>query len=223
MFAVALCVARVSWSAQADGRRLSVDRAGSPLASAVPIARLELLRLGALINSTLGTPKSLKRLNVQRRWRSRFSHGAAAMKTAITIAGTCLLLGLANGPAGAGACTSEIENLAKAMAAADAGSGPTSGAAASATIAPRSSDTVQHPPTGRMSQETQGKATSPEDVRRQTEGRPTASEQAQGGKPSSTDKAEASAALGRARNHDRDGREAECMDAIQQARRLSGS
>jgi hypothetical protein len=75
-----------------------------------------------------------------------------------------------------------------------------------------------------MSREAQGRATAPEDVRRQTEGRPTTSEQAQGARPAgSADKAEASAALDRARGFDRDGKEAECMDAVQQAKRLLGS
>jgi hypothetical protein len=74
-----------------------------------------------------------------------------------------------------------------------------------------------------MSQEAGGKATSPEDVRRQTAGQPTAAEQAQTGRPAaSTDKGEASAALERARSLDQGGKEAECMTAIQEAKRLSG-
>ncbi len=140
------------------------------------------------------------------------------MKSAISIAAFYTLLVVPLGPAQAGACTDEIQNLTKTMATTDAGSGPTSGASA-----PRSGDTAQHPPTGRMTQEVEGKAASPQDVRQQTAGQPTAAEQAQSGRPAaSPDKAEASAALNRARSLDRDGKEAECMDAVQQAKRLSG-
>jgi hypothetical protein len=115
-----------------------------------------------------------------------------------------------------------------------------------------------------MSQQTQGVATSPEDVRRQTAGQPTASQQGttgastehpptavmnqatqnqaapQGGHPptavmseatkgqtpppaAKADKTQASAALERAREFDRQGKETDCMNAIGEARRLSGS
>jgi hypothetical protein len=145
------------------------------------------------------------------------------MKSAIYVAAACSWFALPIGPAQAGACTGEIENLTKAMAARDAGSGPTSGAAVPVPGSGRSSDTQQHPPTGRLSQEAEGKATSPEDVRRQTGGQPTAAEQAQSGRPTATpDHLEASAALARARDLDRGGKEAECMAEIQQAKRLSG-
>ena len=71
----------------------------------------------------------------------------------------------------AGPCTIEIDGLTKMISDKDAGSGPTVGAIGQ-TQAPASSR-VEHPPTAVMNQETQGKATSPEDVRRQTEGQPT--------------------------------------------------
>lgn len=144
------------------------------------------------------------------------------MKMAI-IAGFGILAGLPIGPAQAGACTGEIANLTMMMAARDAGSGPTSGAAATAP-SPRGTDAAQHPPTGRMSQETQGKAASPEDVRRQTGGQPTAAAQAQSGQSAgSSDKAAASAALERAKGFDQGGKEAECMEAVRDAKRLAGS
>lgn len=146
------------------------------------------------------------------------------MKPAISIAAFCTFLVLPLGQAQAGACTGEIENLAKTIAATDAGSGPTSGAVgpASGAAAP-SGDTAQHPPTGRMSQEVQGRATSPQDVRQQTEGKPTAADQAQGARAAtSAEKAEAATALNRARLLDSSGKEAECMEAIQQAKRHWG-
>lgn len=136
------------------------------------------------------------------------------------------MFGLPIGAAHAGACTGEIESLTKVMSASDAGSGPASGAAASrpATGTAPKSDTAQHPPTGRIGQETQGKATSPEDVRRQTSGQPTAAEQTRSGSPpASPNKAEASAALDRARGLDSGGKEAECMEAVREAKRLFGS
>jgi hypothetical protein len=67
--------------------------------------------------------------------------------TAVSIA-----LMMPAGSAGAGQCTSEIDNLTKALASRDAGSGPTEG--------PPGSDTVQHPPTSAMSQADQSGAAS---------------------------------------------------------------
>ncbi|GAU86690.1 hypothetical protein BIWAKO_06638 [Bosea sp. BIWAKO-01] len=75
-----------------------------------------------------------------------------------------------------------------------------------------------------MNREAQGKAISPEDVRRQTQGRSTTAEQGKGSRPPAvTNKAEASAALDRAKGLDRAGRETECMEAVQRAKRLIGS
>lgn len=121
----------------------------------------------------------------------------------------------------AGPCTGEVDALTKTLAATDAGSGPTAGASGSSQ--PRAAQ-VQHPPAEIMTREAQGKATSPEDVRRQTEGQATAAEQAKGTRPpASTSKVEASAALDRAKGLDRAGREAECMEAVRQAKRAMGS
>lgn len=145
------------------------------------------------------------------------------MKASISVVGVSVLFALQVGPVAAGACTVEIGNLTKMMSAKDAGSGPTSGTSA-ASSAPSAAGTVQHPPTAIVGQEAQGKATSPEDVRRQTEGRPTSAQQAQTGQPTGeVDKAGASALLDRAKGFDRDGKEAECMNAVQQAKRLFGS
>src|ERR1700719_3393730 len=83
-------------------------------------------------------------------------------------------------------CTTEIEGLTKTLAAKDAGSGPTVGATGQATAPIGSS--AQHPPTAVMRQETQGKATSPEDVRRQTQGQPTVAQQGMAGTAGTSDK-----------------------------------
>lgn len=117
----------------------------------------------------------------------------------------------------AGPCTGEVEALTKTMAATDAGSGPTSGGMASAQPG---AGAAQHPPAEIMKREAQGKATSPEDVRRQTEGQPTAAEAGKDARPSGANKAEASAALERARGLDRSGRESECIEAVRQAKAL---
>jgi hypothetical protein len=73
------------------------------------------------------------------------------MKATSIILASCAVLALAAGPAGAGQCTGEIDALAKVLAARDAGSGPSAGAA---------SGVGQHPPTTAMSQADQGGAAS---------------------------------------------------------------
>jgi hypothetical protein len=97
-------------------------------------------------------------------------------------------------------------------------------AATNLGTSPAVSGKQEHPPTAAMNQATQGSAASPEDVQRQTSGRPTAAQQAQGASPgASVDKTGASAALEQARNFDKMGEEARCMDAVQRAKRLAGS
>lgn len=138
------------------------------------------------------------------------------MKAAITITAG-LLMALSSNAAHAGACTAEIETLAKTLASKDAGSGPTAGAGATGNAQSQASAKPQHPPAAIMGQETQGKATSPDDVRSQTEGRPTAASGSEASKPG-----EASVALSRAKDLDALGREAECMEAVRNAQRLVG-
>ena len=121
--------------------------------------------------------------------------------------------------ANAGPCTTEIDNVAKTLAAKDAGSGPTGGVAGGMSSAPVSG--TQHPPTSIMKQQTEGKATSPEDVRRQTAGQPTAARQ--GGSATKSDAPmQASSALDCARMFDQQGKEAECMTAVGEAKQLAG-
>jgi hypothetical protein len=81
----------------------------------------------------------------------------------------------------------------------------------------------QHPPTAAMGQATQGSAASPQDVQSQIRGGPTAAQQAEGlRRPAAENMAAAQAALNEARGFDQSGKESECMDAIQRAKRLGG-
>jgi hypothetical protein len=143
-----------------------------------------------------------------------------AMKMKTFVAAGVALLALGIGPAIAGPCTTEIDSVAKTLAAKDAGAGPTAGA--SGTAQPPTSPSPQHPPAAIMGQETQGKATSPEDVRRQTEGRPTTTQQGTTGADAGAGSAMgASSALDRARALDQQGREAECMEAVGEAKQFA--
>ena len=186
------------------------------------------------------------------------------------ILGSCALIALSITAAQAGPCTGEIESLTKTMASKDAGSGPTSGT--SGVAASGTSGAGQHPPTTAMSQATHGGAASPQDVRGQIAGQPTAAQQGAttgassehpptaamtqatqgqtapstaghpptaamseatqsqaapsgnvGHQTASAGTMDASAALAHARDHDKQGKEAECMQAVQQAKQLSGS
>ena len=143
------------------------------------------------------------------------------MKTKTFILAGIALFALGTGSAMSGPCTVEIDGLAKTLAAKDAGTGPTAGASGGTQSAGRPAD--QHPPTARMGQETHGKAASPEDVRRQTAGQPTAAEQGTTGAAARPgDRIDASSALSRARALDQQGKEAECMDAVREAKQLAG-
>ena len=139
------------------------------------------------------------------------------MKTRTFILASMALFAFAV-PASAGPCTTEIDSVAKTLAAKDAGSGPT-GSVAGGMKSSATSGT-QHPPTSVMKQQTEGKATSPEDVQRQTAGQPTAAQQGSAATKSDTPM-QASSALDRARMLDRQGKEAECMEAVGQARQLA--
>ena len=115
------------------------------------------------------------------------------------IAISTMVLALWSVSATAGPCTQQIAALSKQMAVGDAGSGPTG-----ARQVPTAGDQKgQHPATSLMSKETEGKATSPQDVQRQTR-----------------IKGEASNALALARKLDAEGR-SECMDAVNIAEQLS--
>lgn len=137
------------------------------------------------------------------------------MKTTMFILATAAL-GLGLGPAMAGPCTTEINNLTKTLSAKDAGSGPTSASGSSAA------SSGQHAPTSAMGKQAEGKATSPSDVRRQTQGQQTAADQAANGR-AAAEPTDAHAALARAKEFDQQGKEADCMASVRQAKQLSGA
>jgi hypothetical protein len=148
--------------------------------------------------------------------------GETAMHRFKTLVVAGALLAVPISSAAAGPCTTEIENVTKLMASRDAGAGPTTGAGGAADQQP-ADHRAQHPPTEIIGRETKGGAASPQDVQSQTRGGPTAVEQAQGARrPAAEAIAAAQAALEEARNHDRAGKEAECMDAIARAKRSLG-
>ena len=114
---------------------------------------------------------------------------------------TCAFWALGTANAGGGPCNQEIMDVTKKLAATDAGSGPTTG-----NPGPMAGDQKgQHPGTSVISKETAGKATSAQDVQRQ-----------------SGVKADASRALERARALDAQGKEAECMNEVRNAKQLAG-
>jgi hypothetical protein len=144
-------------------------------------------------------------------------------------------LGASVGPAWAGPCTGRIDTVSKQMASRDAGSGPINqsgsqamqGGAENSTGAiqvPKAGETPKTEATPAMNAVTQGRATSPADARAQTQGLPTSAQVAQGaGNASGSDNVrQAMAALDRARTLDREGKEADCMSAVQEADRLFG-
>ncbi len=88
----------------------------------------------------------------------------------------CIAIALNAGIAEAGPCN--------ATTAKDAGSGPTPGHTGQMTTG--SASTPEHPPTSTMNRATAGGATSPQDVQKQTEGQPTAAQQAEGAKGATT-------------------------------------
>src|SRR5262245_4631136 len=118
------------------------------------------------------------------------------MKTRTVVLAYIALFSLGAGPAISGPCTAEIDGLTKTLASKDAGSGPTAGGAAIKESP--AGLTTQHPPTSIMKQQTEGRATSPEDVRRQTTGQPTAAQQGTSATASADSPMKASSALDRA-------------------------
>jgi len=91
------------------------------------------------------------------------------MRKTLLVAIGCVAVALSAGIAQAGPCNT---------AAANAGSGPTTGHTGQMTTG--AATTPEHPPTSTMNRATAGGATSSQDVQRQTHGRPTAAQQAEG-------------------------------------------
>src|SRR5436309_2067245 len=148
------------------------------------------------------------------------------MKPAAALVPACILLPLLTSMADAQQCKTEIDNVTKLLASRDAGSGPTAGA--SGTQQPMSggpssaqAGRQEHPPTATVGEALGGGAASPQDVQAQTRGEPTAAQKAQGAKrPEGEKLASAQAALARAHDFERSGKEAECMSAVAEAKQL---
>ena len=163
------------------------------------------------------------------------------MKSSLMLA-SCAFLALQLGTAAAGPCTAEIESVSKVLAAKDAGSGPTATtnpgqhpptaamtAADPSTTASTSaakSNQPQQPPTAAMTTATTNLSTNNPAAKSREEHPPTATmNQATQGSAAggASGKAGESAALEQARNFDKAGQEAQCMDAVSQAKKLAGS
>jgi hypothetical protein len=162
--------------------------------------------------------------------------GGAHMRTNTFLIVSVVSLVASAGTAAAGPCTSRIDDISKQLASRDAGSGPTNpgGSQTAQGGAVNTTGTIQVPKAGEtpgtaatpaMNTLTQGRATSPSDARAQTQGQPTSAQVAQGaGAATGADNMrQAMAALDQARAFDREGKEADCMSAVQQADRLSGT
>lgn len=168
------------------------------------------------------------------------------MNTNIFLMAGVVSLTVGIGTAAAGPCTGRIDEITKQLASRDADSGPTNTAASqsqqsggvastgsipsqnSAPAAtprqvPQAGQTAETEATPAMNAATQGRAASPSDVRAQTQGQPTSAQVAQGGGSQGSDNMrQAMVALEKARAFDREGKEADCMSAVQEADKLSG-
>jgi hypothetical protein len=136
---------------------------------------------------------------------------------------------LATASAEAGPCSEQISELQKTLASKDAGMGPVSPGTAETTVptttnVPKAGGVAGTEATPAMSEALKGRAASPEDVRRQNLGQPTAAESGESGRAApASNLSEATASLQRARELDKAGNEAECMSVIQKAKSQIGS
>ena len=89
---------------------------------------------------------------------------------------------------------------------------------------PAAGETPQTEATAAMNRMTQDKATSPQDVRAQTQGQPTASQTGAGGTAAPQDRVlQIQTALDRARTADQAGDASGCSNAVNQAKSLLGT
>lgn len=135
-----------------------------------------------------------------------------APRLALMLSSAALALAVFAGPAAAGPCSDEIQKLSKTLSTPTKAENETTQGGAhginpatdtTGTVNSGTQTSTQLPKTGgsvAMNAETQGRAASPEDVKRQNEGKPTAGETAQ--------------KLNEAMQLDRQGKEQECMDAV---------
>lgn len=131
------------------------------------------------------------------------------------------------GSAYAGPCTNRISEIEKKMSTADAGSGPTNAAppgagvvAATPRQVPKAGEMPETGGTTTMNTVVGEKATSPADVRSQTQGNPTAAQVAQGGGRSGVDQSkQLSDAMAAAKAADMKGDAMACRRALDEASR----
>jgi len=137
-----------------------------------------------------------------------------------SLAAAGLALGLA-GPAAAD-CSAEIDQLTQRLSTSDAGSGPTAGvsepAGGGAVTAPQAGTVPGTEATAAMTSATEGRATSPADVQRQTEGEPTAADAGAAADGTTSGSAEVMSKLADARAADEANDEQACMRAVEAAK-----
>ena len=143
------------------------------------------------------------------------------MKTKTFILASIALFALGVGSAMSGPCTVEIDGLAKTLASKDAGSGPTVGPSGATQSA--GSPSGQHPPSAIMGQGVRARPRLPKmSVVKPRASRPPRSK----GRPvrprGVAIRIEASSTLRACPNLDRQGKEAECMEAVREAKQLAG-
>lgn len=137
-----------------------------------------------------------------------------------SLAAAGLALGLA-APAAAD-CSAEIDQITQRLSASDAGSGPTAGVSApagsGAVTAPQAGEVPGTEATAAMTAATEGRATSPADVQRQTEGEPTAGDAGAAAGATTSGSAEVMAKLADARAAAAANDDEACMRAVEEAK-----
>jgi hypothetical protein len=139
-----------------------------------------------------------------------------ALLAAIALAGLVIAVGAAS----ASPCSTEIESLQKQLSSSDAGMGPTGTGTGTGTVQETGN---LHPPTAAMNQATDGSAASSQDVAKQNQGEPTASQSAQtGASDAASSPMAAEDSLKQARQFDQAGNQTACMNAVKAAKKQLG-
>lgn len=143
------------------------------------------------------------------------------MRVHFLLIGISAVLFASAGLAQAGECTAEIDQLQKVFSKSDAGMGATGNPDPSKSGASQTGSETGTPITQGTSNTLQGKAASPSDVQQQNQGQPTASDAAGGQTPMNTSAAHAS--LEHAKELDKAGKEAECLNEVTKAKAAFGA
>ncbi|MDY0884407.1 hypothetical protein ACFPL7_00525 [Dongia soli] len=142
------------------------------------------------------------------------------MKIHVLLASVCTVFFATCTIAQAGECTAKIDQLQKVFSKSDAGMGPTGNPNPAEPGAAQTGGQTGTPITEGTNNALQGKAASPSDVQQQNQGQQTAAEAAGGKLPMNTNAAHAS--LDRAKQLDKAGKEAECLDEVTKAKAAFG-